>query len=108
MPRCWRSATTFRRKIDAWHEARAGKPIDQPEYQAFLREIGYLVDEPAPFAVAPTNVDAEVASLAGAQLGGADPKRALPAERGERAVGEPVRCALRHRRDPGRGVRQGL
>jgi malate synthase len=55
-------------KIDAWHEARAGKPIDQPEYQAFLREIGYLVDEPAPFAVAPTNVDAEVASLAGAQL----------------------------------------
>ena len=55
-------------KIDAWHETRAGKPIDQPEYQAFLREIGYLVDEPAPFAVAPTNVDAEVASLAGAQL----------------------------------------
>ncbi|MBC3940300.1 malate synthase G [Sphingomonas albertensis] len=55
-------------KIDAWHEARAGKPIDQPEYQAFLREIGYLVDEPAPFAVAPTNVDPEVASLAGAQL----------------------------------------
>jgi malate synthase len=55
-------------KIDAWHEARAGKPIDQPEYQAFLREIGYLVDEPAPFAVAPVNVDAEVASLAGAQL----------------------------------------
>jgi malate synthase len=55
-------------KIDAWHEARAGKPIKQPEYQAFLREIGYLVDEPTPFAVAPTNVDAEVASLAGAQL----------------------------------------
>ena len=55
-------------QIDAWHEARAGKPIDQPEYQAFLREIGYLVDEPAPFAVAPTNVDSEVASLAGAQL----------------------------------------
>ncbi len=55
-------------KIDTWHEARAGKPIDQPEYQAFLREIGYLVDEPAPFSVAPAHVDAEVASLAGAQL----------------------------------------
>ena len=55
-------------KIDTWHEDRAGKPIEQAEYQAFLREIGYLVDEPAPFTVAPTNVDAEVASLAGAQL----------------------------------------
>jgi len=55
-------------QIDAWHEAGAGKPIDQVEYQAFLREIGYLVNEPAPFAVAPTNVDTEVASLAGAQL----------------------------------------
>jgi malate synthase len=55
-------------KIDAWHEAHAGKPIDQSEYQAFLREIRYLVDEPAPFAVAPTKVDAEVALLAGPQL----------------------------------------
>ncbi|SFN80411.1 malate synthase G [Sphingomonas sp. OK281] len=55
-------------KIDTWHETRTGKPIEQAEYQVFLREIGYLVDEPAPFAVAPTNVDAEVASLAGAQL----------------------------------------
>ncbi len=55
-------------RIDAWHDAQAGTPIDQAAYQAFLREIGYLVDEPAPFAVAPTNVDAEVALLAGPQL----------------------------------------
>ncbi|RZT56005.1 malate synthase [Sphingomonas sp. BK036] len=55
-------------RIDAWHDAQAGTPIDQGAYQAFLREIGYLVDEPAPFAVAPTNVDAEVALLAGPQL----------------------------------------
>ena len=55
-------------KIDAWHEARVGQPIDQAEYQAFLREIGYLVPEPAPFTIAPRNVDDEVARLAGAQL----------------------------------------
>ena len=55
-------------KIDAWHQARAGKPIAQKEYQAFLREIGYLVDEPAPFAVGSKNVDDEVARLAGPQL----------------------------------------
>ena len=55
-------------RIDAWHDAQAGTSIDQAAYQAFLRGIGYLVDEPAPFAVAPTNVDAEVALLAGPQL----------------------------------------
>ncbi|MDB5736873.1 MAG: malate synthase, partial [Sphingomonas bacterium] len=55
-------------KIDAWHEARAGKPIEQAEYQAFLREIGYLVEEPAPFTVTSANVDDEVARMAGPQL----------------------------------------
>ncbi|MFT4056938.1 MAG: malate synthase G, partial [Novosphingobium sp.] len=30
-------------QIDAWHGERAGRPIEQGEYQAFLREIGYLV-----------------------------------------------------------------
>jgi malate synthase len=55
-------------KIDAWHAARAGQPIDMAPYQAFLREIGYIVDVPEPFTIAPTNVDDEVARLAGAQL----------------------------------------
>ena len=53
-------------RIDGWHQAHgAGDPA---EYQAFLREIGYLAAEPAPFAIAPQNVDAEVATLAGPQL----------------------------------------
>ncbi|MBP6362960.1 MAG: malate synthase G [Novosphingobium sp.] len=55
-------------QIDAWHVARAGKPIDQVEYQTFLREIGYLVPEPAPFQIGTQNVDAEIATMAGPQL----------------------------------------
>ena len=55
-------------RIDAWCEARRGAPIEPQAYAAFLREIGYLVDEPAPFTIDPANVDAEVATLAGPQL----------------------------------------
>ncbi len=55
-------------KIDRWYAERVGQPIDQAEYQAFLREIGYLVDEPAPFEATSTKVDDEVARLAGPQL----------------------------------------
>jgi malate synthase len=55
-------------QIDGWHTARAGKPIDKAEYQAFLREIGYLVLEPGSFQVATANVDPEIATMAGPQL----------------------------------------
>jgi len=55
-------------RIDAWHEARAGKPVDVADYQAFLREIGYLVPAPAPFEIGSDNVDAELATMAGPQL----------------------------------------
>ena len=55
-------------RIDAWHQERKGAPVDMGDYQAFLREIGYLVPEPAPFKITPTKVDAEVAQLAGPQL----------------------------------------
>jgi malate synthase len=55
-------------KIDVWHVARKGAPIDQGEYQAFLREIGYLVPEPGDFTIGTQNVDAEIATMAGPQL----------------------------------------
>ena len=55
-------------QIDAWHLDRAGQPVDPAEYQAFLREIGYLVPEPEPFAIGTENVDTEIAGCAGPQL----------------------------------------
>ena len=55
-------------KIDAWHSARAGKAHDAVAYKVFLSEIGYLVPEPAPFSITTTNVDPEIATMAGPQL----------------------------------------
>ncbi|QLQ13945.1 MAG: malate synthase G [Brevundimonas sp.] len=54
--------------IDDWWSARRGQPLDVAEQTAFLQQIGYLVDAPAPFQVGTQNVDAEVATLAGPQL----------------------------------------
>ncbi|MCW2248887.1 malate synthase [Azospirillum fermentarium] len=54
--------------IDAWHRDRRGTDIDQGEYEAFLREIGYLLPQGPDFAIETTHVDEEVATLAGPQL----------------------------------------
>ncbi len=55
-------------QIDAWHDARPGQPIDAALYQAYLRQIGYLVAEPPPFQARTEHVDEEIAQLAGPQL----------------------------------------
>jgi malate synthase len=55
-------------KLDEWHRAHPGPIADMAAYQAFLRETGYLIAEPAPFAIGTTGVDAEIANMAGPQL----------------------------------------
>ncbi len=55
-------------QIDSWWRERRGKPLDVAEETAFLRQIGYLLPEPAAFHITTANVDPEIASLAGPQL----------------------------------------
>ncbi|WP_444944138.1 malate synthase G [Microbulbifer sp. ZKSA006] len=54
--------------LDRWHTDNPNGFRDQEGYQAFLREIGYLADEPAEFSATTENVDEEIAVLAGPQL----------------------------------------
>lgn len=58
----------LQRQIDAWHLANRAMPIDMSAYIAFLRSIGYLEPEPPDFSISTSNVDPEIASIAGPQL----------------------------------------
>ncbi|PSF05368.1 malate synthase G [Marinobacter fuscus] len=55
-------------KLDTWNREHKGQKLDMAEYQAFLKQIGYLVDEPADFKISTANVDPEIATMAGPQL----------------------------------------
>ena len=57
---------TIQGQIDAWHIANPS--ADTTTYQAFLREIGYLIPEGDDFTIETANVDPEIASIAGPQL----------------------------------------
>jgi malate synthase len=56
------------KQIDDWHIARRGQAHDAVAYQAFLRDIGYLLPEGADFAIQTVGVDPEIATIAGPQL----------------------------------------
>jgi malate synthase len=56
----------LQKQIDDYHVAN--KNGDQAQYQAFLKDIGYLVDEPEDFNIETQNVEPEIALTAGPQL----------------------------------------
>ena len=55
-------------KIDAWCKSNNGHAFNQTFYRNFLESIDYLLPEGEDFEVTTTNVDEEIASLAGPQL----------------------------------------
>ncbi|NOC84044.1 malate synthase G [Ruegeria sp. HKCCD6428] len=55
-------------RIDGWHMSRKGQNTDAAEYEAFLKEIGYLVEEGDEFQIETANVDPEIALTPGPQL----------------------------------------
>jgi len=55
-------------EIDEWHH-RYGPVASNPlGYELFLKDIGYLVPEPADFTIETTGLDPEITSLCGPQL----------------------------------------
>ncbi|MCW8843153.1 MAG: malate synthase G [Rhodobacteraceae bacterium] len=58
----------MQQKIDGWHMARKGEAHDAEAYEAFLREIGYLLPEGEDFEVETANIDPEIAHVPGPQL----------------------------------------
>ena len=58
----------LQQQIDSWFAARKDSPFEQSEYTAFLTEIGYLVEAPDDFVISTSNVDHEIATIAGPQL----------------------------------------
>ncbi len=57
----------IQKQIDEWHKSNKNK-IDFAEYKKFLKEIGYLVEEKGEFKIETSNVDDEIAKIAGPQL----------------------------------------
>jgi len=64
---CMDKRDELQSSIDDWHIANPGA-IDAAAYRAFLEKIGYLETPVSDFKVNVSNVDAEIATLAGPQL----------------------------------------
>ena len=58
----------LQQKIDEWHIKNRGQGHDPVAYKAFLKDIGYLLDEPGDVQINTADVDSEIASVPGPQL----------------------------------------
>ena len=58
----------LQKKIDDWHIKNKGNEIKIHDYKKFLQEIGYLKNEGPDFKIQTSNVDDEIAQIAGPQL----------------------------------------
>ena len=58
----------LQKKIDDWHIKNKGNEIKINDYKKFLQEIGYLKNEGPDFKIQTSNVDDEIALIAGPQL----------------------------------------
>ena len=55
-------------QIDDWHRTNGPVANDPAGYETFLRQIGYLVPEPADFSIETSGLDPEIATICGPQL----------------------------------------
>ncbi|MBQ0756881.1 MAG: malate synthase G [Amphritea sp.] len=55
-------------QIDSWHRENRAKGFDFAAYKAFLKEINYLLPEGEDFSATTSDVDPEMATMAGPQL----------------------------------------
>ena len=55
-------------KLDKWLEEHKSTGIESEQYTEYLREIGYLMPEGENFQIETSNVDSEIATIAGPQL----------------------------------------
>ncbi len=58
----------IQKQIDDWHLSNSKEKFDKDKYTQFLKSISYIVNEGDNFKIDTTNVDEEIAKIAGPQL----------------------------------------
>ena len=58
----------IQKKIDQWHKDDKDKDINKNEYISFLKSISYITEEGKDFKIETSDIDQEIASIAGPQL----------------------------------------